>query len=83
MLVVQADIMTNAPVGQLFMYELKREVYQNEFEPFLKHYGTLCCNTELKLLNNYSAMQVSQCSMEVETLIKPRVFPHLYFIFAS
>ncbi|XP_053495107.1 alpha-sarcoglycan isoform X2 [Ictalurus furcatus] len=39
LLVVQADIIKHAPVGQLFVHELNREVYQNEFEPFLKHYG--------------------------------------------
>lgn len=41
LLVVQADIIKHAPVGQLFVHELNREVYQNEFEPFLKHYGKL------------------------------------------
>ncbi|XP_051958103.1 alpha-sarcoglycan [Xyrauchen texanus] len=36
LLVVQADIITDAPVGQLFVYELHREVFQSEFEPFHK-----------------------------------------------
>ncbi|KAK9965059.1 hypothetical protein ABG768_004171 [Culter alburnus] len=35
-LVVRADIITDAPVGQLFVYELHREVFQSEFEPFHK-----------------------------------------------
>ncbi|TSK14495.1 Epsilon-sarcoglycan [Bagarius yarrelli] len=40
-LLVQADIIKHAPVGQLFVHEIQREVYQNEFEPFLKHYGRI------------------------------------------
>ncbi|XP_076856902.1 alpha-sarcoglycan [Brachyhypopomus gauderio] len=39
LLVAQADIIKYASVGQLFVHELKREVFQSEFEPFLKHYG--------------------------------------------
>ena len=38
-LVAEADIKVSAPVGQLFVFELQRETFQNEFEPFLKHYG--------------------------------------------
>ncbi|XP_067100955.1 alpha-sarcoglycan [Osmerus mordax] len=38
-LVAKADIKVSAPVGQLFVFELQRETFQNEFEPFLKHYG--------------------------------------------
>ncbi|XP_020316039.1 alpha-sarcoglycan [Oncorhynchus kisutch] len=38
-LVVKADIKAYTPVGQLFVFELQREAFQNEFEPFLKHYG--------------------------------------------
>lgn len=41
MLVVQADIISQTPVGQLFVHELKREVYQYEFESSAKHYGKL------------------------------------------
>ncbi|KAL6474998.1 hypothetical protein MHYP_G00160380 [Metynnis hypsauchen] len=39
LLVVQADIMANTPVGQLFVHELQRETFQHEFEPFHKLYG--------------------------------------------
>ncbi|XP_016102040.1 epsilon-sarcoglycan [Sinocyclocheilus grahami] len=38
-LLVRADIITEAPVGQLFVYELHREVFQSEFEPFHKVFG--------------------------------------------
>ncbi|KAJ8383503.1 hypothetical protein AAFF_G00220200 [Aldrovandia affinis] len=38
-LAVHADIKVYTRVGQLFVYELERETFQNEFEPFLKHYG--------------------------------------------
>ncbi|KTG38516.1 hypothetical protein cypCar_00016211 [Cyprinus carpio] len=38
-LLVRADIITEAPVGQLFVYELHREVFQREFEPFHKVFG--------------------------------------------
>ncbi|XP_052467051.1 alpha-sarcoglycan isoform X1 [Carassius gibelio] len=39
LLLVRADIITEAPVGQLFVYELHREVFQSEFEPFHKVFG--------------------------------------------
>ncbi|KAI4878476.1 hypothetical protein NFI96_018338 [Prochilodus magdalenae] len=39
LLAVQADIIAYAPVGQLYVYELQREIFQNEFEPFHKLYG--------------------------------------------
>lgn len=39
LLVGQADIITEAHVGQLFVYELHREVFQREFEPFHKVFG--------------------------------------------
>ncbi|KAJ7984859.1 hypothetical protein DPEC_G00359150 [Dallia pectoralis] len=38
-LVVRADIKVFTPVGQLFVFELQRANFQNEFEPFLTHYG--------------------------------------------
>uniref|UniRef100_A0A8C9R296 Sarcoglycan alpha n=1 Tax=Scleropages formosus TaxID=113540 RepID=A0A8C9R296_SCLFO len=38
-LVVEADIKAYTQVGQLFVYELQRETFQSDFEPFLKHYG--------------------------------------------
>ncbi|KAG7492372.1 hypothetical protein MATL_G00013540 [Megalops atlanticus] len=38
-LVVHADIKLYTQVGQLFVYELERETFQNEFVPYLKHYG--------------------------------------------
>ncbi|XP_030631560.1 alpha-sarcoglycan [Chanos chanos] len=40
-LVVQADTMIPVPAEQLFVYELQRENFQNEFAPFLKHYGQI------------------------------------------
>ncbi|XP_056627686.1 alpha-sarcoglycan [Triplophysa dalaica] len=38
LLVGQADMFTEATVGKLFVYELQREGYQREFEPFHKVY---------------------------------------------
>ncbi|KAI1896530.1 hypothetical protein AGOR_G00095720 [Albula goreensis] len=38
-LMVHADFLVDARVGQLFVYELEREKFQFEFEPFLKLYG--------------------------------------------
>ncbi|XP_034148114.1 alpha-sarcoglycan isoform X2 [Esox lucius] len=38
-LVVKTDIKVNTPMGQLFVFELQREIFQNDFEPFLHHYG--------------------------------------------
>ncbi|KAL0983786.1 hypothetical protein UPYG_G00132790 [Umbra pygmaea] len=38
-LVVKADIKVHTPVGQLFVFELQRDTFQNEFPPFLRHYG--------------------------------------------
>ncbi|KAL4660499.1 alpha-sarcoglycan [Arapaima gigas] len=38
-LVVHADIKIYTRVGQFFVYELQREVFQSDFEPFLIHYG--------------------------------------------
>ncbi|XP_065113663.2 alpha-sarcoglycan [Paramisgurnus dabryanus] len=35
----QADHKENAPMGQLFVYEFLREVYQGQFEPVHKLYG--------------------------------------------
>ncbi|KAG7325483.1 hypothetical protein KOW79_011799 [Hemibagrus wyckioides] len=40
LLVVRADIIGHASVGQLFVYELQREIYQNDFENF-HYYGSM------------------------------------------
>ncbi|XP_056101769.1 alpha-sarcoglycan [Rhinichthys klamathensis goyatoka] len=39
LLAVRSDIITEAPAGQLFVYELHRELFQSEFEPFHKVFG--------------------------------------------
>nr|XP_015217641.1 PREDICTED: alpha-sarcoglycan [Lepisosteus oculatus] len=38
-LTAQADIKAEAQVGQLFVHELERSVYQHDFPPYLRHYG--------------------------------------------
>ncbi|TRY88634.1 hypothetical protein DNTS_028845 [Danionella cerebrum] len=39
LLSIQADSITETPAAQLFVYELHREVFQSEFEPFHKVFG--------------------------------------------
>ncbi|XP_043086862.1 alpha-sarcoglycan [Puntigrus tetrazona] len=36
---VRSDSITETPAGQLFVYELHREIFQSEFEPFHKVFG--------------------------------------------
>nr|XP_685270.2 alpha-sarcoglycan [Danio rerio] len=36
---VQADSITETPAGQMFVYELHREIFQSEFEPLHKLFG--------------------------------------------
>lgn len=63
LLAVRSDIITVAPAGQLFVYELHRELFQREFEPFHKVFGVLeilyKCNiskAQLTVSNNTSCV---------------------------
>lgn len=72
-LAVRADIITDAPVGQLFVYELHREVFQSEFEPFHKVFRMLEIYYTYLQYSEYFKAQF-KASVQYNSMFKSKLF---------